>query len=404
MWPRRMLEGDALDREVVRLGGARGEDDLVGLGVQRRGDGGPGAIDGRVRGVAERVAGARGVAEDVGEVGQHRRRGRADRPASSRGSRDRSARPALMPWLASPRLRLRRARPSSRARRRRAAACRLLRGRPSPRPAAPARPRALRARRPSRRSCAAPRRRRRPAPGWWLCQTSGASCSRMSRNVPLLFTLLGANVVMSIGPAQSSLCLISSHDLPSSAGFSPGRRAPQPLRAHEHPRALQLVAVERHLEIALGERRVDVVDLRRPRAAIPQHHHAGAVALRDHALELAVLDRVILDVHRQPLVGRVDATGPSAPPTTAARRRARCGSRSAARWRGASGRRRSAARGPWPAAPGPRASSPAGSGERLKLRFVAIGLERHAASCIVPAVPRRSRYAVACHDGRRQQA
>ena len=51
----------------------------------------------------------------------------------------------------------------------------------------------------------------------------------MSRNVPLLFTLFGANVVMSIGPAHSSLCLISSHDLPSSAGFSPGRRAPQPL-------------------------------------------------------------------------------------------------------------------------------------------------------------------------------
>ncbi len=45
-----------------------------------------------------------------------------------------------------------------------------------------------------------------------------------------------------------------------------------------------------------------------PGAAVPQQHGAAAVlALGDDALELAVLERVILDVHRQPLVGRVEA-------------------------------------------------------------------------------------------------
>ena len=40
----------------------------------------------------------------------------------------------------------------------------------------------------------------------------GCSCARMSAKSPPLFTLSGANSAMSTSPAQSSRCLISSHD------------------------------------------------------------------------------------------------------------------------------------------------------------------------------------------------
>src|SRR5262249_24228805 len=71
-------------------------------------------------------------------------------------------------------------------------------------------------------------------------------------------------------------------------------------RTNEHPRSLQLVAVQSELEISLCERRIDIVFLRRPRSAIPQHDDARAVPLRDDPLELAVIERMIFDVHGQP--------------------------------------------------------------------------------------------------------
>src|SRR5262249_25335719 len=47
---------------------------------------------------------------------------------------------------------------------------------------------------------------------------------------------------------------------------------------------------------------------RLPGAAIPEKHGAATVlALGDDALEAAVLHRVILDVHRQPLVRGIEA-------------------------------------------------------------------------------------------------
>src|SRR5262249_53188877 len=78
-------------------------------------------------------------------------------------------------------------------------------------------------------------------------------------------------------------------------------------RSHQYPRASELLAGERELEVALGEALRDVVDLRRPRAAVPDHDRAAAVlARRDHALEVGVLDRVILDRHREPLDARIE--------------------------------------------------------------------------------------------------
>jgi hypothetical protein len=77
--------------------------------------------------------------------------------------------------------------------------------------------------------------------------------------------------------------------------------------AHQNPAALQLAAGERELEIALAQRRIDVaVALRRPEPAVPEHDGAAAVlALGDRAFEVAIVERVVLDLDGQALVGRV---------------------------------------------------------------------------------------------------
>ena len=126
--------------------------------------------------------------------------------------------------------------------------------------------------------------------------------ARMSSKSPSLFTLRGANSAMSTSPAHSSRCLISSQ-LPIAAAARAGVAAAGP---HQHPRSFQLVAVQRELQVALLQRRIHVVDFRRPRAAVPEHHDAGAVAFRDDAFELAVVERMILDVHREPLGLRIE--------------------------------------------------------------------------------------------------
>ena len=70
---------------------------------------------------------------------------------------------------------------------------------------------------------------------------------------------------------------------------------------HQMPAPFQLVAVQRKVEFALGVApvRIAVGD---PAPAIPDHHRAAAVlALRDRAFESVVLDRMIFDVHGEPL-------------------------------------------------------------------------------------------------------
>ena len=68
---RRLRMRVADQREVVRLGGARGEDDLGGLGADEAGDAGAGVLEGRRGRVADAVQ-RRGVAEGLAEVRQHR--------------------------------------------------------------------------------------------------------------------------------------------------------------------------------------------------------------------------------------------------------------------------------------------------------------------------------------------
>ena len=60
-----------------------------------------------------------------------------------------------------------------------------------------------------------------PFAGRFERQTSGSSADRMSAKSPSLLTLSGANSVMSTGPAQSSRCLIRSHERSLPPGDQP---------------------------------------------------------------------------------------------------------------------------------------------------------------------------------------
>jgi RNase P/RNase MRP subunit p29 len=77
------------------------------------------------------------------------------------------------------------------------------------------------------------------------------------------------------------------------------------LRLDERPPAAQLVAAQLEQQLALVESRGDVVQWE-PLAAVPDDDGARAVIVgRDHALEVDIVDGVILDVHGETLVGRV---------------------------------------------------------------------------------------------------
>jgi hypothetical protein len=68
---------------------------------------------------------------------------------------------------------------------------------------------------------------------------------------------------------------------------------------------MKLLALELELELSLLQSGAGIAD-RRPRAPVPQHDGAAAVlALGNRALEVAVADRMILDLHREPLDGRI---------------------------------------------------------------------------------------------------
>ncbi len=74
------------------------------------------------------------------------------------------------------------------------------------------------------------------------------------------------------------------------------------LESGQHPAAVQLLAGEPELQGAGGEALVDVVH-RRPDAGIPDDHRPAAIfALRDHAFEVDIFERMIFGLDRQPLV------------------------------------------------------------------------------------------------------
>src|SRR5580698_10206336 len=79
------------------------------------------------------------------------------------------------------------------------------------------------------------------------------------------------------------------------------------MHADQMPTAAQLVAVQNKLEMAFGVALMRIA-FRLPSPAVPDHHRAAAILpLRDRALELVVFDRVILDVHGETLIVRIEA-------------------------------------------------------------------------------------------------
>src|SRR5580658_1164723 len=70
----------------------------------------------------------------------------------------------------------------------------------------------------------------------------------------------------------------------------PRMAATETARAHEHPRTLQLLAVESEFQIALRQRGVNVLCFRSPGSLVPHHHGSTAVfAFRDHTFEIRVI-------------------------------------------------------------------------------------------------------------------
>src|SRR3981189_2114169 len=81
---------------------------------------------------------------------------------------------------------------------------------------------------------------------------------------------------------------------------------PVPLHAYQHPAPVQALALEDEFQVAFLQPLVRIA-LGQPVAAIPELHRAAAIlALGNGALEVAVVERMVLDLDRQPLVVRIE--------------------------------------------------------------------------------------------------
>ena len=75
--------------------------------------------------------------------------------------------------------------------------------------------------------------------------------------------------------------------------------------AHQHPTAVQLFAIKRELQVALLEAGLGSVGF--PVAAVPELHRAAAILVPGNgAFEIAVIERMVFDFHREPLVVRIE--------------------------------------------------------------------------------------------------
>ena len=77
---------------------------------------------------------------------------------------------------------------------------------------------------------------------------------------------------------------------------------------NEHEASVQPLAVQHELEVALLHRLFRrLAALRLPVAPIPEHDRAATIlALRDRAFEITIVERVVLDLDREPLVARIE--------------------------------------------------------------------------------------------------
>ena len=131
---------------------------------------------------------------------------------------------------------------------------------------------------------------------------------------------------------------------PSSSSFT-SSHAVVTVEAGQRVAAPQLAALQPHRDVSVveavgeGHRRAVVVGGEvAVRAGVPHDHRAGAVgAFGDDALEVEVVDRVVLDLAARAACRGVGRGAPRGRPRTAGRRRPRGGSPSAWCWRRAAG-------------------------------------------------------------------
>ena len=134
--------------------------------------------------------------------------------------------------------------------------------------------------------------------------------------------------------ANRSRCLISSQllRLPAVRSRFMRTRTHSPFRRSPASRNFRLPAFSALPRRDAGQRR--------PEAAVPELHGAAAVlALRNRALEIPVIERVILDFDREPSFGGIERRALGDRPGPERRRRARAAGRSAVAGRHASARR-----------------------------------------------------------------
>src|SRR5206468_279106 len=107
------------------------------------------------------------------------------------------------------------------------------------------------------------------------------------------------NVILGRGPGRI-VALLEEQPLPLLTGLGGATGT------DEHPAAAKLSAVEFEFEFAGAVVLVRIAE-RLPFAAIPKHDCAAAVfAFGNDSFERTIIDRMILDVHRQPFDGRIE--------------------------------------------------------------------------------------------------
>ena len=84
--------------------------------------------------------------------------------------------------------------------------------------------------------------------------------------------------------------------------FTPGAIV---AHAHQNPTAVQLFSVQREFQIALLESALRIVGL--PIAAVPELHGPAAIlGFWNRAFEIAIIERMIFNFHRQALIVRIE--------------------------------------------------------------------------------------------------
>src|SRR5690242_19947708 len=76
--------------------------------------------------------------------------------------------------------------------------------------------------------------------------------------------------------------------------------------ANQHPRAFQLHALQTELQLALLKRLIDIIDFGQPGSLVPHHDDSGAISLRNNALEVCIIQGMVLNPHRQAFVGWIE--------------------------------------------------------------------------------------------------